>query len=235
MVAADSPRRHALAWIAPSARRETVRAAQAFTRATLAEWLALDRPLTVRRPHVGETVAHDAIALGLPLPPPQGKQRISLIAPRAALARLRDPLSVSEAASNLQGRWQAVVLQVDALARHNAVTFRVYGGAAWQALTRLNYLTASSDLDLLAEPTGPGQLAFALSCFAAVERTASMDIDGEIVFPGGNAVAWREWRAGAGRVLVKRIDGVSLQPREALLAQFATADRPPPQGDAPRR
>jgi phosphoribosyl-dephospho-CoA transferase len=46
-------------------------------------------------------------------------------------------------------------------------------------------------------------------------------LDGEVVFPGGAAVAWKEWRGAydSGRkVLVKTIDEVQLSWPEALLA-----------------
>jgi phosphoribosyl-dephospho-CoA transferase len=53
---------------------------------------------------------------------------------------------------------------------------------------------------------------------------AAPRLDGELLFGDGAAVAWREWiewRAGRARaVLVKRLDGVSLQ-RDATWCERA--------------
>jgi phosphoribosyl-dephospho-CoA transferase len=52
-----------------------------------------------------------------------------------------------------------------------------------------------------------------------------LPLDGEIVFPSGQAVAWKEWRnalsaQSRARVLVKRIDSVLMADPAALLDEF---------------
>jgi phosphoribosyl-dephospho-CoA transferase len=52
-----------------------------------------------------------------------------------------------------------------------------------------------------------------------------LPLDGEIIFPSGQAVAWKEWRNAAStaigtRVLVKRIDCVLLAEPATLLDEF---------------
>jgi phosphoribosyl-dephospho-CoA transferase len=49
-----------------------------------------------------------------------------------------------------------------------------------------------------------------------------LPLDGEIVFPSGDAVAWKEW-AGAERVLVKRASAVRLAPVAELLSTLEDA------------
>jgi phosphoribosyl-dephospho-CoA transferase len=47
----------------------------------------------------------------------------------------------------------------------------------------------------------------------------TLPLDGEVVFAGGRAVAWKEWlqaRATAAKVLVKQLQRVSLENTELL-------------------
>jgi phosphoribosyl-dephospho-CoA transferase len=92
------------------------------------------------------------------------------------------------------------------------VPLRVYGSFGWQHLTGLPCVRASSDLDLLAPVPN-------LECASTVARALealclSCRVDGELVFPGGRAVAWREFLQLAGgavdRVLVKERHQVQL-------------------------
>jgi phosphoribosyl-dephospho-CoA transferase len=52
-------------------------------------------------------------------------------------------------------------------------------------------------------------------------HAAHLPLDGEIVFPGGQAVSWQEWRmaiANPSKVLVKELDSVRLAETASLLA-----------------
>jgi len=99
------------------------------------------------------------------------------------------------------------------LAAH-ATNPRVHGSYGWQRITGLEYVTAHSDIDLH------------LAVFDAdiADRVAALldrfdwkgpRIDGELLFPSGDAVAWREWlqwrRGAVGRVMVKRLHGVTFE------------------------
>jgi phosphoribosyl-dephospho-CoA transferase len=96
-----------------------------------------------------------------------------------------------------------------------------------QTLTGERYLGVSSDIDLLLRPLDCAQLDTGL---AVVARHAhSLPLDGEIEFPSGHAVSWKEWlgagldapaRCGADRVLSKHLDAVALLRRDELLPQF---------------
>jgi phosphoribosyl-dephospho-CoA transferase len=77
-----------------------------------------------------------------------------------------------------------------------------------------------SDIDLLFFPANRNALDAGL---ALLERySAVLPLDGEIVFPSGDAVAWKEW-LNADRVMVKDAVTVRLAPTAALLA---TLDAP---------
>ncbi|MFA9219271.1 MAG: phosphoribosyl-dephospho-CoA transferase MdcG domain-containing protein, partial [Sphingomonadaceae bacterium] len=100
-------------------------------------------------------------------------------------------------------------------------SLHTYGSCAMQALTGLSYLHPASDIDLLLYPADRQQLDAGLSLLAT--QAQSLPLDGEIIFPDGAAVAWKEWLqalANNSRVLVKRLHTVQLAQPAALLAML---------------
>mgnify|MGYP003948967173 CR=1 FL=1 len=91
---------------------------------------------------------------------------------------------------------------------------RVYGGFGWQALTRLAYVHPDSDLDLLLPVSAPVHADVVVQVLAEATWQGPR-LDGELLFPDGAAIAWREWRdyrqARVAQVLVKRLRGVALE------------------------
>ena len=180
-------------------------------RECLALWAANGWPLVVtRQPASGG----DAIAVGLPAPARFRRRRIALsVAPSDVM--FLDEFPPAEAVTRWLPRadvaaWRALVATL-ALAGCRA---RVYGGFGWQAITRLPYVHAESDLDLLL-PVGGSAQADEMARLLATAAWTGPRIDGELLFPDGGAIAWREWldhRQGrAARVLVKRLRGVALE------------------------
>jgi phosphoribosyl-dephospho-CoA transferase len=103
------------------------------------------------------------------------------------------------------------------------VDCRVFGSLAMQTLTGDRYLGAGSDVDLLLRPLDGAQLDVGLALVA--RHAQSLPLDGEIEFPFGHAVSWKEWlgaetQQGADRVLAKHLDTVTLLRRDELLGQF---------------
>jgi phosphoribosyl-dephospho-CoA transferase len=88
-----------------------------------------------------------------------------------------------------------------------------------QALTGITYLTPTSDIDILLHPRSVDDLHAGLALLQ--HHATTLPLDGEIVFPDGAAVSWKEWAAsGDERVLVKHIGGVRLSGKAPLLAQL---------------
>jgi phosphoribosyl-dephospho-CoA transferase len=177
------------------------RAWDAQARGILAHWHAAQLPLVVCRQRVAESPA--SISLGLPAPLQWERRKLALEVPLQDIASVGNFPLLQELA--LAPADAAPVQQLLAQMQALHVPLRVYGSYGWQQLTGLPCVRAASDLDLLA-PVSDLESA---SVVARALNALHLDcrVDGELVLPGGWAVAWREWLqlldGAVDRVLVK--------------------------------
>lgn len=213
--------RHDLVWLGGQGWDQVLASASAEHAAAIDAWRQADRPLVVRRADVGQAPGQVALGLALPPRPEDGRKvRIPCRVAVEHVARRTAPLPLAQVLGALP-RWDAALAALASSAANQGIDLRVYGSLALQVLTGQAYLTASSDIDLLVQPRRAAGLDAALALLKA--HAAGLPLDGEIVFPGGRAVAWKEWaaaRAGApgSRVLVKEMTRVSLVTTDSLLA-----------------
>ena len=183
----------------------------ADARACLTLWAARGLPLVVTR----QPPSHDdTLATGLPAPSRFRRRRLAVaVAPRDVL--FLDEFPNADAVTRLLPRGLATAWRslAAALAASDCGV-RVYGGYGWQALTRLAYVHAASDIDLLLPVSSSAQADEVAHTLAALAWDGPR-LDGELLFPDGAAVAWREWRdhreGRVAQVLVKRLRGVALE------------------------
>ena len=187
-------------------------------RACLGLWAERGLPLVVTRqpPSQGER-----LATGLPAPTRFGRRRLAVaVAPCDVL--FLDEFPSATAVTRLLPRtavatWRALLAELSA----NDCAARIYGGYGWQALTRMTYVHATSDVDLLLPVASTAQ-ADAVAQVLASTAWDGPRLDGELLLPDGGAVAWREWRehreGRVAQVLVKRLRGVALETPGARLA-----------------
>jgi len=181
----------------------------------LARWLGKRRPLVVARRQ--ENDAPGLLRLGLALP---GKRRISVAMPAEAVELRRRPpylLDVVDAGATF---WPEAMRDLAAMVANLAPDTRVFGSLAWQffaADPAYAYVTPASDVDLLLAPTRVAQLAAWIAMLQNFEsRWPAPRLDGEIVLPGGDFVAWREFSMRPNKILVKGAGNVSLRPIEDI-------------------
>lgn len=216
--------RHDLIWLSGAGWDAAQRAATPAQRPVLAGWRQADWPATVRRRDAD--AAPQQVCLGLTLPIDAGgaaRLRLGLRCMEADVARRRRPLTLQEAAQAVPPGWRAAYAGLERQAAVARLDIRVYGSLALQALTGAPYLTARSDIDLAFFPLDAAQLNHGLALLD--DYSQRLPLDGEIVFPSGQAVAWKEWRNAVSahsraRVLVKRIDCVLLAEPADLLGEF---------------
>jgi phosphoribosyl-dephospho-CoA transferase len=183
----------------------------ATARQCLALWAARGLPLVVTRQPVD---LPDSLATGLPAPARFRRLRLAVaVAPRHVM--FLDEFPAAEAVARLLPRteaagWRTLVAQ---LAAADCLP-RVYGGYGWQAITRLAYVHAASDVDLLLPVVSHAQADVVARLLSGLAWDGPR-LDGELLFPDGAAVAWREWLAHrqghSARVLVKRLHSVALE------------------------
>lgn len=203
--------RHDLVWLSASGWDAALSRAQPGERGAMLRWQREGWPVVVRRDEAG--AAPDTVSLGLALPPDGAgfKHRIALQARTADVERSAPALPLGDAAAAAPSHWRP---RLETLSS-SGIPLRAYGSLALQAITGHSYLTDSSDIDLLFHPSDRTMFDRGLALIG--EHAAELPLDGEIVFPSGDAVAWKEW-AGAERVLVKHAGGVRLAPVAHLLA-----------------
>jgi phosphoribosyl-dephospho-CoA transferase len=176
----------------------------------LAHWAAHGLPLVVTRQSPG---AGDLIALGLPAPTRWERRRIALHVPRGSVACFEEFPELGEVLPWLPQPARAAACRLqDGLGACGAQA-RIYGSHGWQVLSGLDHVRPGSDLDVCVQVEDAAQadeVAHRLTDWG-VEQPR---LDGELMFPDGSAVAWREWsgwRATRTRaVMVKGLTGAML-------------------------
>jgi phosphoribosyl-dephospho-CoA transferase len=208
------PPRHHRVWLAPGWRAALRGELAPGPLAEVESWLALGRPAVAAR-HGGTPPG--AIALGIALPG-AGKRRVALAVDPEAVARVEPPLELAAVIASAPASWRDLLRVLDEEARSAGVALGVYGSLAWQHLSGEPYVTSGSDVDLLAPAGTEAQLRAALSLLGAHARDRAPSLDGELLLPGGRAVAWREVLSGGARLLVKSARAVALEPAGVALA-----------------
>lgn len=185
----------------------------------LATWARFDRPLIVRRYHPSED--REAVPLGLPLPPADGKRRIGFALPADDLEPFPAP-SLADVAEAVPTAWRPSIDALILLGARHGIVPRPFGALLWQALTGLAYLTPTSDIDLLwpvADWLPPGLLGE----MADIAANAPMRLDGEVILPDSAGIHWRELHEAreGGEVLVKHRDRLEMRPVAASRGRIA--------------
>lgn len=214
------PRRHQLARLTDAGWADVLqRPWDAQAAACLAHWSTHRLPLVVTA-QPADAVAEGLLALGLPAPQRWDRRRLALRVPAADIDDLEEFPRLADLAPGLP---TAVRELADALGARRA-TARVFGSHGWQAITGLDHVRPSSDLDLWIAVDGVEHADAVAHALRAFDGSAPR-LDGELVFGDGAAVAWREWadwRAGRVRaVLVRQDGGVALRHDTAWCAPRA--------------
>jgi phosphoribosyl-dephospho-CoA transferase len=217
-------RRHDLVWLTPQGWDTALRGLVGAPRDLAVDWRKRDLPAIVRRLEPG--TPDTLLCLGIPAPPDAHsgqKVRLGFAAERSDVAKARPALALEDAEA--PAAWQPGLASLCIALRAAGVDCRVFGSLAMQTLTGDRYLGAGSDIDLLLRPLDGAQLDAGLALVAS--HAHSLPLDGEIEFPLGHAVSWKEWLGvrsevhhGADRVLAKCLDTVALLRRDELLGQF---------------
>ena len=219
--------RHDLAWLSGDGWQELLATVPPGSpaNAAISRWAGAAWPLVVRRRDTAPDAGLHDVCLGLAAPadPATGaKLRLPLRVKAKHIARHCAPLLLADVAHALPLRWQTPFAHL--VKASSGLDLRIFGSLALQALTGQPYLRDTSDIDLLFRPRDSAELDQGSLLLAS--HLDKLPLDGEIVFPSGQAVAWKEWftpRAPSERVLVKSLSSVKLGTRAELRAELEPA------------
>lgn len=212
--------RHARVWLDWPASSLTVTVIEENHRAAIEAHAAHDHPFVARRRQ--QCDGTDGVPLGLRLPRGHAVRSLPLCAPAAAIREVADAMSLSEAfehESSIPPAWRQTLQLLMRQMQNIDIVPRIYGSLAWQIGTGVAYVADDSDLDLLMRPVSVAQARACLDILHVASRSAAMRLDGEIEFPDGGAIAWKELMSDAASMLVKKNDGVALVETESIWNQ----------------
>jgi len=210
--------RHQIAWLSRAGWQLLLADAwDSVARDCLLHWAGHSLPVVVtRQPEDdGETVA-----LGLCAPRRWQRRRLALRVPLADVLYFDEFPRLDQVLGQLPASARAAARRLAAQLQACGVTARVYGSHGWQHLTGLDHLRDGSDLDLWVAVDDAAQ-ADAVTAALGEFTAPTLRLDGELVFDGTAAVAWREWQAwreGRTRtLLVKRLHGAAMADSLSML------------------
>jgi phosphoribosyl-dephospho-CoA transferase len=211
-------RRHELLHVAPDVWASALAQRPALADLPLLEcWAKREWPVIVRRRAEGEDPG--MVPVGVPLPPAAGKCRVALVLPPGGILQRSPPPLLGAAAKVADEGWQSTIASLLALGARTGVEPSAFGSLLWEHLTGLTYLSAQSDLDVLWPVPADFDALSLVFGIARVQHDTPLRIDGEVVFPDGSAVNWRElwnvhriahWAEDRATVLAKTMEGVRL-------------------------
>jgi phosphoribosyl-dephospho-CoA transferase len=210
-------RRHDLAYLSDAAALRPVGDAthSPAVHAWLFEWIASGQPLVVARQ---SSLPSDSIQLGAALPLRLGRAKMAC-ATDGSPVRIAPALAVEKVLGVLPARDRRTLARLAELAQALGIAVGVYGSTAWECLSGERYRRCDSDVDLICDVSRRDALSPWLRAMESAARDMDDHLDGEIRFPDGQAVAWRELaRATDGeRVLVKSLHNVGFARVGALM------------------
>jgi phosphoribosyl-dephospho-CoA transferase len=216
--------RHHLVWLDPDL---DLRPYALFPEcaAFASDWIAQGQPFVVSRQPKQSVEDPPHIALGLTLPPPATRKRMSLFVPTETILRHSGPLELSQALPHAP-LWQGIIQQLLVVCSTAAVVPCVYGSLLWQSLSSHKYVTDTSDLDVLFVCTEVSDVHLLMGSLADFEGSEPR-VDGEILAPSGWAAAWREVATAfktrsTAKVLAKSSDEVRLVSLDEFFGQRVT-------------
>ena len=209
-------RRHDLVHVDPAAWARVLAGRPEFRAIEVVSgWAEAGHPLVARRRT--ENDPEGRVALGLPLPPNLGKRRIAVTVEPADILRVSRCPALRAAAGFAPATWHPTLEELLRLAATVGIEPLVFGSLAWAALTRLDYLGPTSDLDLLWRLGLNQDASGLLDGLRRIALDAPMRLDGEVIDPEDRGANWRELASGNAEVLVKGLTAVELIPARCFV------------------
>ena len=180
----------------------------------IAKWLESGHPVIVHRP--GIAFGGEGVHCGIPLPPGEGKNKISFIAPIASIKRCAGLPDLEKCLGHLTGSRQLQLAEFIDSYRKNNLRAEVFGSLAWQHLTGLTYLHEDSDIDLRFRIKNPMTLERLASILRQFPQICGKLCDIELELWNGMSFPWREFINGSTQLMIKTLNDVFLLKKSLL-------------------
>ena len=215
-------RRHDLVYLCASAEFKTpcAEAGSIFWLAAR-DWIAHGRALVAAR----QPATASGVLLGLTLPLQHERKRLTIKVDRSSIVAVQPALPLARCLALLPVDSAVVLNELERRINGSKARIGVFGSLAWEALSGEAYRHAASDIDIICDLATPEQFRLALAALQQAAAELPCALDGEIRFPDGNAVAWREILANLARpnaaVLAKGNEEVRLLQLRVLIASLS--------------
>ncbi|MCV2217996.1 malonate decarboxylase holo-[acyl-carrier-protein] synthase [Thauera sp. Sel9] len=211
-------RRHDRVWLHPSAVfSSNCMPVDGFHWQQVQDWICRGRPLVVPRQAASAT----QIVLGLALPAHSDGKRLSIQVERKDISAVFPPMPLAKCLQILSGRDRDCLVWLDAAMHGAGVRIGIYGSMAWELVSGETYRNEASDLDVVCDVIEMNQVNMLLVALQKAAAGLSFPLDGEIRFPNGQAVAWRELlicrNTPGAKVLAKGDEEIELVAIETLM------------------
>jgi phosphoribosyl-dephospho-CoA transferase len=181
--------RHDLVWLSDQAWSD-IFSRQTQNSEDLQRWQHEEWPAVVLRRDAD--AADDEVCIGFDLSLTDGRKPYIFARTRVEnIIEHQSSLSLSTVIPVAPVAWQAALRELNLEATAAGVRLRVYGALALQFLTGLNYLDTNSRIDILFRPQDHKHLVAGLTLLQRYR--GQIPLDGEVIFPRGQAVSWKEW------------------------------------------
>lgn len=195
--------RHDLVWLDPAGDYPDA----------LSQWLSNGYPCVIPRQDV---VTESQLKVAWSLPRDKSAAgRMAVTIDARQVIRYQPPLPLT-----ILSQLGIATAALNAEFRQLEIAAGVFGSFAWQYLTGTEYIHEASDIDLLLPLRTTRQLQRLPELLQALAEISQRRIDGEISFPNGQAVAWREWFSSRDELLVKSINNIEIIGRNQLMQQL---------------
>ncbi len=190
--------------------------AQNGDRERILRWLSEVNLCVIRRPVLEDAGTRVSLAVSFPLS--ENKYHSAFSVPAHIIAQVSAPPLLNDCISILPQFQQNLLAP---LLADTSLSPRVFGSLAWQFLSKQQYLTDNSDIDLVYRIEASEDWSRLKSFLnSALPDSKRLKTDIEMTLPGDNSFSWHEFRSQSKKLLIKGAKDCSIIPKEEIVRFF---------------
>lgn len=189
------------------------------------DWVIAGKPLVGRSRSPCDPIINAALPVGLMVYFLDGtKQRLNLLAESDIVYKVDEPLLLSDVLCTLPQPLHKAAVKLITIFEDDAIALRVYGSAFWSYEGKSNRMNNQSDIDLLIQIKKSCDVKRIARKCVTFSKVSGVSLDGEIEFPNGESVSWREFESESEDLLIKTDIGPKLIMKNLFLEAFNASE-----------